>query len=154
MSLKMLLAPEPQKRPEGDFVYEKSGSKLLSYAEMLQDKIDKIEETRARRSSSKRQSWLNVKQHGRKKPQNKRRSWSEKLLRSRRRRSRRKGGDGAARQAEAKTTRKRLRQQCPVTSEPSSSTGSVRVAEVEDEVVETWGSNHSNPSCFRVTTNV
>ncbi|KAG3082912.1 hypothetical protein PI125_g19866 [Phytophthora idaei] len=38
----------------------------------------------------------------------------------------------------AKTTRKRLRQQCSVTSMPPSSTGSVRVAEVEDEIVETW----------------
>ncbi|KAF1793306.1 hypothetical protein GQ600_1287 [Phytophthora cactorum] len=33
LSLKMLLAPELQKRPKGDFVDEKkSGSKLLSYA--------------------------------------------------------------------------------------------------------------------------
>ncbi|KAG6951383.1 hypothetical protein JG688_00013755 [Phytophthora aleatoria] len=48
LSLKMLLAPEPQKRPKGDVVDEKkSGSKLLNYADMLQEKIDKIEETRA-----------------------------------------------------------------------------------------------------------
>ncbi|KAG2762491.1 hypothetical protein PC129_g15851 [Phytophthora cactorum] len=49
----MLLAPEPQKRPKGDFVDEKkSGSKLLNYADMLQEKIDKIEETRAKEAAN------------------------------------------------------------------------------------------------------
>ncbi|KAG2779936.1 hypothetical protein PC129_g22129 [Phytophthora cactorum] len=48
----MLLAPELQKRPKGDFVDEKkSGSKLLSYADMLQEKIDTIEETRAKEAA-------------------------------------------------------------------------------------------------------
>ncbi|KAG2775832.1 hypothetical protein PC129_g4084 [Phytophthora cactorum] len=139
MSLKMLRAPEPQKRPEGDFVDEKSGSKLLSYAEMLLDKIDKIEETRAK-EIIKQAVKLAKRQAARAKEATRQ---AAKLVRKAATLSKTKEEEERVEMAlhdkpKAKTTRKRLRQQCSVTSEPSSSTGSVRVAEVEVEVVETW----------------
>ncbi|EGZ23373.1 hypothetical protein PHYSODRAFT_384978, partial [Phytophthora sojae] len=44
LSLKMLLAPQPQQRPKGGFVNEKvSGAKLLSYTEMLGEQQAKDE---------------------------------------------------------------------------------------------------------------
>ncbi|KAE8910077.1 hypothetical protein PF005_g8032 [Phytophthora fragariae] len=49
LSLKMLLEPQPQQRPKGDFMDEKvSGGKLLSYDEMLDEQRAKDEAKRAK----------------------------------------------------------------------------------------------------------
>jgi hypothetical protein len=54
LSLKMLLAPQTQQRPKGDFMDETvSGGKLLSYNEMLEEKRTKDEAKRAKQDEKR-----------------------------------------------------------------------------------------------------